>query len=56
MIVKDSVEGVAKGIEVMLSNEQGLTAMGNKLKDYVADNFLWANIAKQHELLFKKYS
>jgi glycosyltransferase involved in cell wall biosynthesis len=53
LLVKDSVEALVRGIDVMLGSGRDLFNMGEKLKGYVIDNFLWVNLAKQHELVFK---
>jgi len=54
VVVDATTEGIGKGLLDLLSSERQLHRMGERLKSYVKQNYLWADIAKAHLDLFYK--
>ena len=50
-VVNATIEGLEKGILKMFKRND---KMGQKLKQYIEDNFLWHAIINKHECLYKK--
>jgi glycosyltransferase involved in cell wall biosynthesis len=50
-IVKTTISDVSRGLTKMLSDRSKLEKMGNKLRKYVYDNYLWDSIIGRYELM-----
>lgn len=54
IIVPASVEGIRNGLLNNLGDEERLKMFGDNLKAHVFDNYLWSEIVKKIETLYKK--
>ncbi|MEI8173764.1 MAG: glycosyltransferase [Deltaproteobacteria bacterium] len=54
MVVEASVEGLRSGLLRMTGNPAKLKIMGQNLKKYTEDHFLWDHMAKRHLELFSQ--
>ena len=54
MVVEASVDGLRKGLLVMAGNPAKLRIMGQNLKKYTSEHFLWDQMVKRHIELFSK--
>ncbi len=52
--VPATVEGVQAGLVEMLSDRAKLTVMGNRLRDYVRDNYTWVVVVRRYLGLYRK--
>lgn len=53
-VVPATVEGVQAGLVVMLSDRAKLAVMGNRLRDYVRDNYTWDVVVRMYLGLYRK--
>lgn len=54
MVVPASVDGIQDGLLTMLNNFLHLKTMGEKLKKYVSENYLWENVIHQYIALYRR--
>ena len=54
MVVEASVEGLRVGMLAMTGNAEKLKVMGQNLKEYTEDRFLWDHMVKRHLELFSQ--
>ncbi len=53
-VVPATVEGVHAGLVEMLSDRAKLAVMGNRLRDYVRDNYTWDVVVRMYLGLYRK--
>ncbi|MCX5847529.1 MAG: glycosyltransferase [Deltaproteobacteria bacterium] len=54
MVVPASVDGIQEGLLILLNNLLQLKTMGEKLKRYVSENYLWENVIHQYIALYSR--
>ncbi len=56
LVVPATIDGLAQGLEEMLSQVREIEPMGDRLQQFVRENYLWSSIARQYLTLFEKIS
>lgn len=54
MVVPATIQGIQEGLRVLLNDLPGLNTMGEKLKTYVRENYLWENIVGKYIRLYDR--
>lgn len=53
-VVPATVDGLQSGLSDMVKNSQRLKSMGENLKQYVSDNFLWESVVNRYLVLYRE--
>ena len=53
IVVEPNINSFTQGIQTLLDRDKDLEQMGNNLREFVRENYLWSQAAKQHIDIFR---